>query len=176
LIQKKHNLPQAEKIEKLAKDASELLRQSVALADAGLVIKKTKDVDITKLIQETAKSILPDEIAFNCEKLPTMTCDHTKVVQIFQNLFENALIHGQPQKIEVKQRKEEDGDTILISNDGLPILLEHRQNIFQRAFTTKKKGGMGLAIVQKLVEAHGWEISLEQTPETTFRIFIPNAN
>ncbi|MFQ5978017.1 MAG: PAS domain S-box protein [Candidatus Heimdallarchaeota archaeon] len=172
LIRKRHKIVHAEKIEELAKNASELLRQSVALADAGLVIKKRPGINLAELVQETAKSILPEGTEFKLDPLPTVTCDRTRVIQIFQNLFENALYHGNAKKIEVRQRKEGNGIGILITNDGLPIPPEHRQNIFQRKFSTKEKGGLGLTLVQKLVKAHGWEISLESAPKTTFRIFI----
>ncbi|MHA2231608.1 MAG: ATP-binding protein, partial [Candidatus Hodarchaeales archaeon] len=58
-------------------------------------------------------------------------------------------------------------------NDGTPIPALHRSQIFRRGFTTKKGGGMGLSIVKKLIEAHDWKITLEDGPETTFRIWIP---
>ncbi|MHA2232122.1 MAG: ATP-binding protein, partial [Candidatus Hodarchaeales archaeon] len=58
--------------------------------------------------------------------------------------------------------------------DGTPIPDENRAKIFQRGFTTKEDGGgLGLTIVKKLIEAHGWQIAFEETPETTFSIHIP---
>ena len=83
------------------------------------------------------------------------------------------MIHGKPNKIKVKQRNAKDGKEILIINDGKPILPENRSKIFSRDFTTKESGGLGLTIVQKLFEGHGWKIRLEPVEETIFLIFIP---
>ena len=103
-----------------------------------------------------------------------MTGDREKVVQIFQNLLENAVIHGNPHRIEVRRHKAKDGMTIVVTNDGQPIPQKDRQVVFRRGFPTKNKSsGLGLAIVQKLVEAHGWKITLDNTRETAFRILIP---
>ncbi|MFX0116479.1 MAG: PAS domain S-box protein, partial [Candidatus Hodarchaeota archaeon] len=177
LLQKNLNPEYIEKIDQLVRNASELLHRSVKLADAGLVVEKIHELDITELIQEAARNTIPDQIVFSYEKLPRVACDRTKVVQIFQNLFENAVIHGKPQKIEIRRKEAEDGTSIFISNDGTPIPQEHRSKVFQQSFSTKKdKGGLGLATVRKLVEAHGWKISLEFIPETTFLIFIPNTD
>ncbi|MHA2501049.1 MAG: ATP-binding protein [Candidatus Hodarchaeales archaeon] len=47
--------------------------------------------------------------------------------------------------------------------------------MFQRGFTTKAEGrsGLGLAIVQKIINAHNWKIGLMETEKTTFCITIP---
>jgi len=114
-------------------------------------------------------------VTFIYDNLLIIKCDREKVAQIFQNLFENAVTHGEPSKIEVKQRHSEDSTSISIVNDGKPIPLEHHSEIFLRGFTTKEgSGGLGLAIVKKTVEAHGWKIRLDTTPQTTFPIMIPN--
>jgi PAS domain S-box-containing protein len=176
LIRKRKDLSYTEKIEQLVSNASDLLRESVALADAGLVVEKTSGVDLSQLVRQTAKNTIPEGISFIQDALPKAACDRTKVIQVFQNLFENAVIHGNPTTIEVRKQKTEDGITIRIANNGIPIPPEHRSDVFVRKFTTRKEGGgLGLAIIQKVVEAHGWEISLEPTSKTTFRIFIPNS-
>ncbi|MHA2233666.1 MAG: ATP-binding protein [Candidatus Hodarchaeales archaeon] len=97
-----------------------------------------------------------------------------KLAQVFQNLFENAVFHGEPQKIEIRRKDSEGTIQLLVINDGKSIPLELRDEIFRPGYTTKNGGGLGLTIVQKLVEAHGWAIHLDTSPETTFRISIPN--
>ncbi|MFQ5976979.1 MAG: sensor histidine kinase, partial [Candidatus Heimdallarchaeota archaeon] len=163
------------KISQLATHMNDLLRRSLLLADAGQVIEMTEKVALTQLVQAVAERAVPKNIRFVLEELPTVRGDPEKLTQVFQNLFENALTHGNPTTIEVRCQEEDGRTRLLISNDGAPILPEQRSKIFQERFSTKKEGGgLGLAIIQKLVQAHSWQIQLAETPETTFALFIPS--
>jgi PAS domain S-box-containing protein len=163
----------SKKIRNLAQNMNELLRRSVALADAGLVIGETEELDLAALVRDVAKAIIPENVVFKLDNLPTVQGDREKLSQVFRNLFENAIAHAAPSRVEVRHRAAVNGTAILIINDGRPIAPEHQKKIFQRGFTTKKKGGLGLAIVKKLVAAHGWDITLEPGSETAFRMLIP---
>jgi signal transduction histidine kinase len=47
-----------------------------------------------------------------------------------------------------------------VRDDGPGVPPENRQEIFKPYFTTHQKGtGLGLAVVQQIVLAHGWEIT-----------------
>ena len=47
-----------------------------------------------------------------------------------------------------------------VSDNGPGVPPEHRTEIFKPYFTTNEKGtGLGLAVVQQIVLAHGWEIT-----------------
>ena len=49
--------------------------------------------------------------------------------------------------------------TMEIRDNGPGVEPEHRAEIFKPYFTTQPKGtGLGLAVVQQIVRAHGWEI------------------
>jgi len=52
-----------------------------------------------------------------------------------------------------------DEAVIEVRDDGPGVPIERRQEIFKPYFTTNQKGtGLGLAVVQQIVLAHGWEI------------------
>ncbi|MFW9916029.1 MAG: PAS domain S-box protein [Candidatus Thorarchaeota archaeon] len=173
-LQEEYNLIFVGKIQYLAQHMGQLLRRSVALADAGLIIERTADVELTQLAQEISETAIPSNIDFVVKDLPVIAGDREKLAQIFQNLFENAVTHGKPTKITVRGQRGERGTEILIANDGKPIPPEDRPKIFQRGFSTEEgRSGLGLAIVQKLVTAHGWQIDLADSPETAFIIRIP---
>ncbi len=121
-----------------------------------------------------ADDIIPENIEFMLKDLSIIQGNQEKLSQVFQNIFENAITHGKPQKIEVKRIFNEEGSQILISNDGELIPSDNRLKIFQQSYTTKEgSSGLGLAIVKKIVETHNWQISLTNTKETTFSISIP---
>ncbi|MHA2232896.1 MAG: PAS domain-containing sensor histidine kinase, partial [Candidatus Hodarchaeales archaeon] len=177
VVEREHDRTYAKKIGQLATRMNALLHRSLLLADAGQVIEMTEEVNLTQLIQAVAESVVPKSVRFILEDLPKVMGDPEKLSQVFQNLFENAVTHGNPTTIEVRHRDANDGTQILICNDGNLIPPEHQPKVFQQRFSTKKDGeGLGLAIVQKLVQAHSWQISLVNAPTTTFCISLPAEN
>lgn len=60
-----------------------------------------------------------------------------------------------------------------IRDEGPGVPEDQRESIFKPYFTTKPKGtGLGLAVVQKIVQAHGWEIRCDsnQPKGAVFRL------
>jgi signal transduction histidine kinase len=50
--------------------------------------------------------------------------------------------------------------TLEVRDNGPGVPTERRTEIFKPYFTTNEKGtGLGLAVVQQIVLAHGWEIT-----------------
>lgn len=66
---------------------------------------------------------------------------------------------------------------ITVSDSGSGMSAETAAHAFEPLFTTKKRGGtgLGLSVVQKIVRAHGGEVSFEteEGEGTTFRIRLP---
>ena len=106
--------------------------------------------------------------------IPLLNCDRAKMVQVMQNLMQNSGEHGKASRIEITVRKESDGYSLLIMNDGEPIPEAYHNRFFKDSFSTKEKGGLGLSIIQSIVKAHGWEISLTNTNPATIEIQIPS--
>ncbi len=163
-----------DRIRRLVKDMQDLLEHSITLAEAGLAIEKREGVDLDRILRDIAEFHIPDYIYYNQDLLPQVEGDSTKLKQVFQNLIENAVIHGEPKHIEVRFQENPDCLAIEISNDGIRIPGGIRDKVFIRGFSSKKeRKGLGLALVKKIVEAHGWWIDLETSPNTLFRITIP---
>ncbi len=152
-----------------------LMSRSLMLADAGLSIVKNDIVDLNLVVENAAKGTIPNTIQFSVQNLPSVICDEGRLVQVLKNLFENAVIHGKPNKISVHSLNAEKAIFLLIMNDGIPIPSEIQNQIFDYGFSTSKESmGLGLSIVKKIVEAHGWQISVRSNVDgTTFQITIP---
>jgi PAS domain S-box-containing protein len=174
LAQEEQNFSHLSKLKTLLSESREMVDHSVALADAGLIVEETENVNLSTLVKEVAESIIPEHVNYSQADLPTVKADERKVAQIFRNLFDNAIHHGEPSSIEVNVEITDGIYQIRIKNDGKPIPQEMRSKIFLRGFTTSKSGqGYGLAIVKRLVEAHDWTIKILDERETTFQIDIP---
>ncbi|MHA1976596.1 MAG: response regulator [Candidatus Hodarchaeales archaeon] len=153
-----------------------LLKRSLTLADAGVVVELKETVNLNDLVQSVAKTVIPKSITFSLDNLPEVVGDVEKLFQVFKNIFENAIIHGKPEKIELKLLEDYDFTHILVINDGTPIPITVQEKIFDYGFTTVSNNmGLGLSIVKKIIEAHGWHISIHSSQESTyFQISIPN--
>jgi len=105
--------------------------------------------------------------------------DHRKLERAFFNLLLNACesVHSGKGNVEIKLRELGDHIDITITDDGRGIPASIRQTLFEPFVSQGKENGtgLGLTVVQKLVQDHGGEIAvLHTSPEgTTFRISLP---
>lgn len=92
---------------------------------------------------------------------PVIEADEPLLRQVFFNLLLNAIqavdVGGH---IQISTRKVDPTNVAIeIRDDGPGVAPENRTEIFKPYFTTHEKGtGLGLAVVQQIVLAHGWEI------------------
>jgi len=174
LYHQDHDEEMYRRAQRIISHMGDLLKYSVDLADAGQVVQKQSDVDLGEILMEVSSTVLPRSIDYSQEELPTVEADRTKLLQVFRNIFDNAVTHGSPENIRVSKERRDDGIHLQIMNDGEPIPLEHKESLFKRGFTTSPTNtGFGLTIAKKIVEAHGWEISLKSVNPPIFDIFIP---
>jgi len=95
--------------------------------------------------------------------------DPTVLKQAFVNLIRNAceaMPEGGELRVEVKGLREEESHgrwvQVTVADTGPGIPEEDRERIFAPFFTTKEGGtGLGLALVQKAVVAHGGRVEVE---------------
>ncbi|MBD3405211.1 MAG: PAS domain S-box protein [Candidatus Lokiarchaeota archaeon] len=174
LLEEEYNREHLTAIQRSVRALENLLLRSVELADSGLIIGTMTEVDLRKIVSKAAEEIIPADITFKLVDLPIVECDSQKIDQVVRNLLKNAVEHAEPNLIEVKTKR--NGNNLLISfcNDGIPIPQEYRGKLFTEKFSTKKDGGMGLRIVHRIVDAHGWDIHLDEAETTCFTITIPN--
>jgi PAS domain S-box-containing protein len=109
--------------------------------------------------------------------------DPFRLGQVFRNIFDNALAACPgPAEIEVTAADSElDGQPairISICDNGPGLTPESRQRIFESFYTTKTKGtGLGMAIVKRIIEAHGGQITAgNRTHGAEIIVTIPRGN
>jgi signal transduction histidine kinase len=108
--------------------------------------------------------------------------DFTRLVEVLQNLLENAIkfMGSQPHpKIEVNFLKNEKDETVFyVKDNGMGIATEYQEKIFglfNKLEANSAGTGIGLALVKRIVEVHGGRIWVESQPGegTTFYFTIP---
>jgi PAS domain S-box-containing protein len=174
LLKEKYSTSMVDKITLITHRMQDLLKRSVELADAGLVVDTDQQVNLSFLVRSIADTIIPDGVSFESDRLPIIFGDQDKIGQMISNIFTNAIEHGDPKNIEVRLKESDSEYNLYFINDGKGIDDDMQKKVFDQGFTTKRQGrGLGLTIVQRIVNAHGWDIELEDGFPTIFKITIP---
>jgi signal transduction histidine kinase len=138
------------------------------------------ETDIKSLLSSSLSHLqIPENIELIdlTQAEPKISLDIDKMIRVFDNLIKNA-IDAMPKGGKLTVKSVCIGDKILLTfNDtGKGIDKENVSKLFTPLFTTKAKGmGFGLAICQRIIEAHKGKISAESTPNigSTFSIELP---
>lgn len=110
----------------------------------------------------------------------TVSADRQRLLQIFENLYRNAVEHnGTPITVRVGTIESADGEGngFYVEDTGVGIPPSEREDIFSHGYTTSDGGtGFGLSIVQDAVQTHGWSISITESKEGGARFEILTEN
>lgn len=108
--------------------------------------------------------------------LPPVMCDKALVRQAFLNIIQNS-IEAKTTEITITSiyDKEKQVIYILFKDNGVGIPEENLSKVFEPTFSTKESGmGLGLAIVEKIIIDHKWNITCDSKGDgTQFTITIP---
>ncbi|MBD3407420.1 MAG: PAS domain S-box protein [Candidatus Lokiarchaeota archaeon] len=173
LLKDKHDPDFLERIETISYDALRILDKSINLADAGLVIGNKTEVDLNALIDSIRSTVIPPSIEFQRDDLPNILCDRERMVQLVQNMFLNAVEHGQPKMIQVRVIDAPNHYELHFINDGKPIPPDVKEVLLEKGYSRELGRGKGIQIITKIVFAHDWLISLDSNGITAFKIVIP---
>jgi signal transduction histidine kinase len=139
-----------------------------------------EEVAVRPLIEECAEEcgLVPDLSALPAAT--TLIGDRTALRQAFANLLRNSVeaAPGAPPKVSVAAAG--DGSTLRLTfrDDGPGIPAEHLAHVFIPFFTTKPQGtGLGLALVQRIVNDHGGTVQVASSPQgAVFTLSFPMRN
>jgi len=130
-------------------------------------------VDLARVVQETLEVFSHDpasartRIRQELSEAPA-SCDPDQIRQVLWNLLANACQASASgtAAVTVRCATAPGGGTILeVDDDGPGISPDDLGHIFTPFFTTKASGtGLGLATVQRLVDAHGGTVSVRSEP------------
>jgi signal transduction histidine kinase len=144
-------------------DINEVLEKSLLMVQDRL---EEKQVSVTRLF---------------ARKLPRVPMDLVRMMQVFTNLFLNAIqAVNRRGRVTVTTRLDSGGNgrgvQVTLADNGKGISAAQRPSIFEPFYTTRSDGtGLGLTIVKKIVEQHDGriEVNSEENKGTQFSIFLP---
>ncbi len=110
----------------------------------------------------------------------SIQADRNKIEQVFANLIDNAIKYTKESGL-IEILLCEQGETVCVTvqDNGIGILKEHRDRIFERFYRVDKARsrelggtGLGLSIVKHIVLAHKGKIAIESEPNRGTKVSV----
>jgi anti-sigma regulatory factor (Ser/Thr protein kinase) len=135
-----------------------LIDDLLVLAREGEAIAETESLSLAELTRESWSFVGTEEARLIVETDAVIHGDWSRLQQLFENLFRNAVEHA-GEDVTVRVGRLADG--IYVEDDGPGIPEGDREAVFDDGYSTSRKGtGFGLTIAEQIVDAHGWEIAV----------------
>jgi len=159
-------------------------------AEAGQVQISPHPVSLATVVERACQSVQvkADEqaIALDCdvpEDLPRVLGDETRLQQAVTHLLENAVKFSPPfGRVSVSLRQEGNQVRLTVRDQGEGIPADKMQHIFDHLYqadsSQQRAGGLGLglAVVKRIVDAHGGaiEVASQAGKGTAITLILPN--
>jgi signal transduction histidine kinase len=148
------------------------------------------DLDLDELLckfLESTRQRLQEpgfEIRYNPpDQVPVIKADKNAILQVFYNLVDNAIkFSGTSRQIDISLFSRDDELLFCVKDYGIGISGKEQEKIFDRFYRGEepqrlgiKGSGIGLTIVQKIIETHKGRLTLKSKPGegSTFCMHLP---
>ena len=138
---------------------------------------------VDEAVEEVGQSLALRTVTFDLDRSVRVSGDSDAIRRVVRNLLENAATFtSEGGAINVSVRRTGDQAELSVSDDGVGIAPEHLDHIFDRLYradASRWRGrggaGLGLAIVQAAVTAHGGNVRVASEPGkgSTFTVALP---
>jgi heavy metal sensor kinase len=160
----------------------------LARADADALVLNYSTFDLRQAVDDCVDLLLP--VAMKRKVMleadsneTTVEADRVRILQLITNLLGNAIQYNREGgSVKIAVSREMECAVITVADTGIGIPLADQPRIFQRFFRVDKARsresggcGLGLAICQSIINAHGGSVSFSSVPDagTTFIVRIP---
>lgn len=146
-----------------------LVDNLTSLAEQGFVVTERETIDLETLARDAWSNVETESATLSTAGTITLYGQHSQLLQVFENLFRNAVQHGGPEvtvrvgpleplSTTTRGSTEDRAAGFYIEDNGPGIPESAYSDVFESGQSTGSTG-LGLAIVERIVVAHGWEIA-----------------
>lgn len=157
---------------------AQLLSELLELSRVGRIVNPPTKIRIDELAHEAAEAVRgaasEKGVRVDVEQhLPTAYGDRQRILEVMQNLIENAVKYMGDQRDPVVRIGTEPADDMIlvyVQDNGMGIAPQYHERIFGLfdQLDVKSDGtGIGLALVKRIVEIHGGRIWVESGGDET---------
>ena len=168
----------------------DFLNKTLAYSRAEHLIKRTRNVSFGKIANEVITEFNEQISSIGAtvslaETFPRVYADRMRIAEVLTNLIQNSIKYRDktvPLKIEIGYRLSEGEVVFFVRDNGVGIDASEAEKVFTLFYRGTADGegsGIGLAIVKKIIEAHGGRIWVQQGQAgkgTTMCFTLPKQN
>lgn len=137
----------------------EIITDTLTLARKGQTIGEMRPISLSDMVDQCWAAVETNGATLEIEDEITIEGDSERLRHVFENLFRNAIEHG-GSDVTIRVGYTDDG-RLYVEDDGPGISPDNRETVLEAGHTSTDGGtGIGLAIVKRIAEAHGWEVSI----------------
>ncbi|MHC3380517.1 response regulator [Haloarcula sp. H-GB5] len=139
-----------------------IIEDVLTLARQGQTVSDPQETELSTLASTAWTWIEAEQASMSVESSTELAADSGRVQDLLANLFRNAIEHNDGDvEIEIGLLESNDGFYIADNGEGVE---GDAEDVFEMGYSSTKDGtGFGLAIVEQVAEAHGWEVSLTES-------------
>jgi PAS domain S-box-containing protein len=157
--------------------ATELLDYLAKLAEEGSRTTELEPVGLPEATEAAWRGVETDGATLEVAGSTTLVADRQRLRQLLENLFGNSVEHGSTSNRPSPDDSAERGGSdvtvrvgpleterergFFVADDGPGIPEAERTEVFEMGYTTDPEGtGFGLAICERIADAHGWSLDV----------------
>jgi len=153
-----------------------LIENLLALAREGEAVSEREPVDLAAAAKRHWERVETADAALVVDADRVVEADPSRLAQLFENLFRNSVEHGSAGArahsddaghgdgtVTITVGELDDGEGFFVADDGPGIPEADREHVFEAGYSDADGTGFGLAIVEGIAAAHGWEIAVVES-------------
>ena len=138
-----------------------IVEDTLTLARQGQTVGELNPISIVDIVDGCWSGVATAEASLEIDTEFTIYGDRDRLRHVFENLFRNAIEHGNGNVTVRVGRADE--DRFYVEDDGPGIPVSDREKVLEAGHTSASGGtGLGLTIIKRIAEAHGWEVTITE--------------
>ena len=134
-----------------------LIDDLLRIARDGEVVGDRTAVDAAAVVESCWRPVGTPEATLRSDLDGRFLADERRFRQLVENLFRNCVEHA-GKGVTVRVGPLADGEGFYVADDGPGIPADEREAVFDSG-----GGGLGLSIVRRIAQAHGWDVSAAES-------------
>jgi signal transduction histidine kinase len=137
-----------------------LIEELLTLTKEGEIATDRRPVDLAAVVRDCWRTVETHDATLRIDGDCRLEADENRLRQLVANLVRNALQHG-GRDMTVRVGPLQDTEGFYVADDGPGIPGSERGQVFEGGFTSGAEGiGVGLSIVKRVADAHGWDVGV----------------